>query len=294
VDFVLAASEGVVSIDNQPLGVDVTGLPANVALVAYDCTQGSGSIEYTDRLRLLEPVIDLTPYQPFVNKWMTAAAALTTMRLTLAQAKRVKLGLVDGIYNSKRQAPITSLGYTWDATDPSLIGMQTTIDSWDIVAAVSNNDNSIVDQVNGMGISTSIAGRYYTYTAAPSFSISNWDSNYVNANYYVYLPAPPSAYFVYNVGVPISTTSDAGSTASSQIITSITAGSVTGPTVYWPAMNTPTPIAMAMTDMRALISSIQARRTNLQAVRSNKQAYINAQITIAPIIAYDATAGWPY
>jgi hypothetical protein len=51
---------------------------------------------------------------------------------------------------------------------------------------------------------------------------------------------------------------------------------------------------MAMTDMRALISSIQARRTNLQAVRSNKQAYINAQITIPPIIAYDATTGWPY
>jgi hypothetical protein len=129
VDFVIATSEGVVSIDNQPLGVDTTTLPANVAVVAYDCSSGAGNIEYNDRLRILEPLLDPTPYQAVLNNWLVEAAAQTVMPVTLAQAQRVKIGIVNGIYNGKRQLPITAIGYTWDASDTAYADMQAAITS---------------------------------------------------------------------------------------------------------------------------------------------------------------------
>jgi hypothetical protein len=294
VDFVVARSEGIVSIDNQPLAVDTSPLPVNVAIVAYDLASGVGRIEYSDRLRLLEPFIDVVPYAPFVNSWLTQAALITGAPLTLSLAQQIKLALVDGIFNSKRQLPITALGHTWDASDQALMGMQAAITSWDVAASATSADSGLTQNFNGISIRT-----------APTSFINASPPAVADGGAISYVPRPTqnldgtwsfgqnvtSSYFAGSV-------SGGGFSSQAQFVAAynsqLTAAITTGPSVQWPPLNSTVTVSLAMTDMRSLISSINSRRTTLQNARLAKRNAINALATVAAVIAYDATTGWPF
>jgi hypothetical protein len=53
-------------------------------------------------------------------------------------------------------------------------------------------------------------------------------------------------------------------------------------------------VRMSMASMRSLIASIQQRRTTLQNTQLAKTNAINALTTMAAVIAYDVTTGWPF
>jgi hypothetical protein len=154
VHFLIAPEEGLLAIDNQPLNIDMSSMPKNISIIAYNCSNGVGQVEYNDRLKLFDWFGDVSPYIQFLNKWLTVAAALTATPLTLPQSKYVQIGLVDALYNSKRQAPIAALGYNWDASDPAVAAMQAALASWDVVAAASAADAALAQSVNGMTIDT--------------------------------------------------------------------------------------------------------------------------------------------
>jgi hypothetical protein len=297
-DLVIAIDDGVMSIDNQPLAIDTSAFPANVSLVAYDCKSGSGSIEYNDRLRLLVPLTDVTPYAAYVNNWMTAAALVSGMPLTLAQARTVKIGLVDGIFNSKRQLPIFAIGNNWDATDESLIGMQAAITAWDVANAITIGNSVVADSVNNMGIyvSTTTSTVTNTITTTNSTIIATMSCGWsqLGGAPYSILSITP----VLNVSaVPSSSqsVSNSGSNSSSSASHDrVNFGVTKGPDIAWPPLDSPTTIGVSMADMRSLISSIQSRRSQLQSTRLTKITAINALSTIPAAIAYDATAGWPF
>lgn len=293
-DLVIARSEGIVAIDNQPLAVDTSPLAANIALVAYDCTAGSGKIEYNDRLRVLEPFIDITPYAPFVDIWLTQAELVTLTPLTLTLAKNIKLSLVDGIFNSKRQLPITTLGHTWDASDQALMAMQAAIASWDIAASATAADSSLTVTFNNIGIDT-----HYTQFAATSAAVvagggaisyvphytTNKDGTYSTGDNVV------SSYFAGSVGGG-GFYSQANFNANYNA--QLNAVSTTGPTFALAPYNSTVSVVLAMTDLRSLISAINNRRTQLQNTRLAKRNAINALPTITTVIGYDVTTGWPY
>ncbi len=297
-DFVISRDEGIVAIDNQPLAIDTSPVPANVAMVAYDCTSGAGSIEYNDRLRLLEPFIDLTPYSSYVNAWLTAATAIAAMPITLAQAKNVKLGLVDGVFNSKRQLPIAALGYTWDATDQSMLGMQSAIMAWDVAAAITNADNQFSAAVNAASVQTPLN------TGVSASAITCTTSNIPYAN-----DASPGHPATYTYGYY-----DGGQwTGSPYFVDGVSGGgitqqpnvsmlkapinappAITGPPIDWPPLNSTVSVSLTMSQMRSLVNSIQQRRMQLQNTRLAKITVINGMTTVAGVIAYDATTGWPF
>jgi hypothetical protein len=291
-DFVISRSEGIVSIDNQPLVINTSSVPANVAIVVYDCSSGAGSIEYNDRLRILEPFIDLTPYASFINAWLTAAAAITGMPVTLAQAKTVKLGLVDGIFNSKRQLPISYAGRTWDATDQSMLGMQAAIAAWDIAQSITNGDNQFSNNVNAISLQTPRTADVSASAISPttdtidSICLAPVDGQH-DANWY-WGSAGPGVTGVYGGDV---TQQPNVSMSKSQINAPL---QIVGPPIDWPPLNSTVTVSLAMSDMRTLIATIQQRRTTLQNTRLAKINAINAMGTIAAVIAYDVTTGWPF
>jgi hypothetical protein len=289
VDLVIARSEGIVAIDNQPLAVDTSPLASNIALVAYDCTAGKGSIEYNDRLRLLEPFIDMTPYAPFVNAWLTQAALVTDTPLTLPLAKTIKLSLVDGIFNSKRQLPITALGRTWDASDQALMGMQAAIVSWDVAGAAFAADATLVNDFNNIGIATT---RIANASANAAFSADSAPFTYIDSF------SPPPNQTPHSGAIAFMTAVAGGGITGNAAFSAnygrpLSAITTQGPSISWPPLNSTVSVTLAMSDMRSLISSINSRRTTLQNTRLTKQNAINALSTIAAVIAYDVTTGWP-
>ena len=293
-DFVVARSEGIVSIDNQPLVIDTSLLASNVALVAYDCTAGSGKIEYNDRLRLLESFIDVTPYVSFVNAWLTQAALITTTPLTLSLAQSIKLSLVDGIFNSKRQLPITALGNTWDASDQSLMNMQAAIASWDVAASATSADTTLTQNFNGMGIDT-----HQTQFAAvsPPSPAGGGAISYV-PGYTTNLDQTVSFADNVNSDAYIGSVSGGGfyqqALFSANYNAQLAPPAVKGPDIQISPYNSPATVTLAMSDVRMLISTINSRRTTLQNTRLTKRNAINSKTTITDIIAYDVTAGWPF
>lgn len=294
-DFVIARAEEVMAIDNQPLAIDTSPLASNIAIVAYDCSGGTGNIEYSDSLRVLTPFIDVTPYAGFANTWLTAAAAIVELPLTVAQAKRVKIGLVDGIFNSKRQLPISYAGNIWEATDQAMVGMQATINAWDVAAALSAGDAVFANNINTMQLQVHLANlasqpagaggttafiRYLYYQNPRSASKGPWDLLFDNSPSWIF-PSGVSGGGINQQPSYYGTKTNVGYQTTF------------GPSVSWPPLNATTPVSMSMASMRTLIANIQSRRAALQSTRLAKTNAINSMTTIGAVITYDATAGWP-
>jgi hypothetical protein len=114
-------------IDNRAKKVSIDGVAFPVASPALDAAidyvtwadDGIGTIQYAGHL-LRANFLDVSPYQPFVNAWITAAAGA----LTLAQARAIKAEFIATIASYKRQRPVTATAggasRTWDGGDIAL------------------------------------------------------------------------------------------------------------------------------------------------------------------------------
>jgi hypothetical protein len=165
------------SVDNASVsGMNFSILTPDIWMVQW--TEGKGEIERQtadgkNLNGLREPFIDVTPYAPLFQQFLTLMQAKA---LLLPQAKKVQIDLINLIFDSKRQAPfhypVAAGDYYWDATDATLFSstvpaIQNTIakvneiiarlntqfpalDSADaaVIGQVNSADGSIVSQVN--------------------------------------------------------------------------------------------------------------------------------------------------
>jgi len=154
----------IMSIENASVkGMDFSTLDPDIWMVQW--IDGKGEIERqvdkdTNDNGLRETFIDVIPYAPFFQQFLTLCP-----RLTLPQAKKVDIDLIRQIYESKRQAPfhypVAAGDYWWDAADDNMLSssaasLQNTIATLNnviselnrIVAGFNANDGQIVTKAN--------------------------------------------------------------------------------------------------------------------------------------------------
>ena len=97
--FRLDRTRSLIYISSMHAKMTANTLPSNVDYVSF--ANGVGQIIYSDRQRTPESFTDPSPYQTYVNQWITAMATATPP-LTLAQAIAIKQAFISTIYNLKR------------------------------------------------------------------------------------------------------------------------------------------------------------------------------------------------
>jgi hypothetical protein len=168
---------GAMGIDNtNVMGMDYAALPAGVAIVEWKA--GIGEIEYDDRPRLRENFVDVTPYCPFIQQFMTRLTGIT-----LDQAKRLQKNLIDVLYDSKRQMnfhyAVAAGDYWWEATDNAMTTMSNAVIPG-LINAINKlggetgaGTDSLVNQINT---------QWATQTSQLNANYTN-QTNQLNANY---------------------------------------------------------------------------------------------------------------
>jgi hypothetical protein len=105
--------------------MDFSSLPTDIWMVQW--IDGKGEIEYQDAEGnnlngLRENFIDLTPWIPFFQQFMTFLPGIT-----LEQAQKIQIELIAELYENKRQLPfhfaVTAGDFSWEATDAALTAM---------------------------------------------------------------------------------------------------------------------------------------------------------------------------
>jgi len=130
--------------------MDCSALPSDVASVKWTGEEG-----YLRRYNsnLNEPLADPSPYQAFLNGWTTARLA-SPVPPTLAEAKAIKVELINDIYEVKRAAPfhyvVAAGDFMWEATDSAAAGMSiATIPSL-LSALTGTSDGTVVGKINAL------------------------------------------------------------------------------------------------------------------------------------------------
>lgn len=271
-------------------------LASNIAKINYN-SYDFGAIVYNDRPPVPQAFFDPSPYQPYINNWITASAAATPA-LTLSQAKAIKAGLIDSVFLVKSQAPIsvaTSLGtFSFDVTpnDPtSILNVLTTLPAVTaqiaaLNTAISNlassiNNNIVAGTNNELNVSAA-----YGNNVAAAFNGFNDANNaellllsQVNGN--PYNPNPDAAFPVgYSGGVGgCSYSSPAALPAPFTTVKMMPIGQSSYP-------------AFSINDLVLVLAAAATQFDNETAARATKQAALAGLGTIAAVVAYDATTGW--
>lgn len=309
--FSIYSPDSVVVVDNAIAVVSLAALPANVVVVAYQVDQGS--IEYNDRPNLRTPFTDPAPYQPFINLWITAAAAQTPV-LQLAQAKQVKVDLVEAIFHHKRRLPYAYGSWSYDAHDESVTNLDLQVqatatvstDVSGLVASINAAFASITSQVNGTvgGVNAMVSANNSSAGAVNAWSAA-YDANFSRLQ--LSLTSPPANATQYVIMSPVADSWRTG-LGSGGFQSMAGVGGISGATVSGAAtpgfshngnitlqpLNAATPQSIPATDVSAALQGIANRRNSLNTNRLTKQIAINGLTTIAAVTAYDATTGWSF
>jgi len=148
-------------LDNASVqGLDFSALDPDIWMVQW--TDGRGEIERQDidaneNLNgLRENFIDVMPYAPLFRQFLQL-----TPDLSLEQAKKIQIELVNTIFDSKRQMPfhyaVAAGDYWWDASDasmgaatiPSIQNINTSLNNTIAqVNAILNHLNSVISLIN--------------------------------------------------------------------------------------------------------------------------------------------------
>jgi hypothetical protein len=114
---------GLFAVDNASVGgMDFSALPDDLWMVQW--TEGRGEIEYFDPVAkanhhgLRECFRNVAPYCQFFQQFMTRLPGLT-----LPQARKIQIDLVEAIYEHRRELPIEVDGRAWPADDGSVGAM---------------------------------------------------------------------------------------------------------------------------------------------------------------------------
>ena len=133
-------------------GMDFSALDPLVWMVQWHPGENKGEIEYQtedgqNENGLREEFFDVTPFAPFFDQFLELLSGLT-----LPQAKKVKIDLVNVIFDSKRQLPyhypVTAGDYWWDASDETM-GASTNAALQNTIAKL----NEVIARVNGLAAS---------------------------------------------------------------------------------------------------------------------------------------------
>jgi hypothetical protein len=139
---------GLFAVDNAAVGgMDFSALPDDLWMVQW--TEGRGEIEYFDPVNkvnhsgLRESFDNITPYCQFFRQFMTRLPGLT-----LPQARKIQIELVEAIYDHRRELPIEVDGRVWPADDGSVGAMAARL-----VGTVSHFPWTPVDEARAIGLS---------------------------------------------------------------------------------------------------------------------------------------------
>jgi hypothetical protein len=278
-------------------------LATNVSYVNFD--KGVGRVIYNDRPPIPEIFTDPSPYQVYINAWLTAYST-GALPITLAQAQAIKANLTDDIFFVKSRAPVTvttSLGaYTFnvDPNDPisvtsalAALPALTAVDSAAAAAIaqlVSSINSVIVGGVNGTvvaGINSELnvaAGDVITYLTGGVNSFFASLFNQLLTQFPGQFPTPFPTISVNSFGGGVGTIgSVSASLASPTGLPSAVRMMPVGATSY---------PAFTVADLLAVLGAAQAQLAAETLVRVTKQAALAALSTVASVISYDATTGW--
>lgn len=312
------------AIDNAAVGdMDFTILPSNTLHVEWK--DGKGEAEYNDRPGLREDFQDVTFYAPLFQQFMTKLTGIT-----LGQAKKVQIDLINELFENKRQLPyhqvVTAGDFTWEAGDATVTAMSAAT----IPAAVGGS-GSLISQINSLIVDAANSGIVAVGNSLKSdvnvgvVAPANAALSQVNAGVVdpgaalashidnvvlgVHVPADPSANTINNrlqgeysdllegdiahAGVTFTSISSflSATGAVFQNLVYLSGGAGAG-IIPWTPIESATPVNLTATEMGVIMLGITGRRSSLLAIKKNKTNAINALTTVAAVIAYDVTAGW--
>jgi hypothetical protein len=286
------AKDGTVAVSDALFsGIDVSALPTNVKMVFWNTDVQSGELLYSDRVLAREKFTDLSPYLPILNDWIRAASnqlAVATPKadipLTITQAVTIKSSLVDGLFVSKRQAPIVLSGQTYDGSDAE-------------TAAMSN----AVNASSPAAINLALAALTASVNTAASQAVTNVNTETALFNTDLHTDVTDVANvnsLAFGVSAAISFPIDIGllattqpSIAAASVPATITAPTVDGPTISWPNTSG-APQSLSFSQISALLKSLTDRRVTLQSRLVAHKTAIATLTTPAAVASYDITAGW--
>jgi len=262
----IAPQDGQVVIDDASMtGIDCSAIDPTVYLVFWYGTNGEILHQHSDRLPVREPFYDLTPYIALFNAWMIAAESATPP-ISLAQAKLVKASMIDALFASKRQLPISYLGYTWDGTDNATSAIS------DQIAAMSSSDginNAVASLASSIN---TVHGTFHTDLDTDVTAFLNSNADLLNTV----------------ISGATSGTAQHGTTPS---FATVAASPATGPNVTWPPLVGP-PIMLTYAQFTGLLQALINRRSTLQLQRTTHKNNVAALTTVPAVAAYDITTGW--
>jgi hypothetical protein len=310
--FTIIRSESMVVIDNAPLVLDCSSVPANVEVVAYEDTDGT--VEYNDRPSVRVTFTDPSPYQPILNSWVTASAALTPA-LQLAQAKTIKAGLVEAIFHHKRRLPYSSGGWNWDTNNDALASLETLVracmtvsaSSGGLITSINDTLAALITQINSQIVGqVNISAEHVNgWSQVMEANWSSMDHTFESLNGTTGGASTGTAHthaytvFGYHLTWPYHSTGSGGFVT----LNNITGGTVSAPVsaalsyegnITTQPLNATSLQSIPATLGNTALQGIAARRESLNSNRINKKAAVNALTTIPAVVAYDATTGWSF
>jgi hypothetical protein len=181
-----------IAVGNQVYPATVT-IGSNIHFAFFDTSGMLGNIHYIDSPGCLTDFTDPSPYQSYLNTWLTAAAA-DSPPLQLSQAIAIKAGLLQGIYAAKRNG-LTST--------TSVAGWATNVSSANggNGAAPSNSCSNVAQYtLNGLHASfTTVHGQ------APSLTFDTLAANGTKSYWEIVTPvglSPPGEIGICTAGTP--------------------------------------------------------------------------------------------
>ncbi|PWT74313.1 MAG: hypothetical protein C5B60_06885 [Chloroflexi bacterium] len=314
VNFTASRSQGLMSVDNASLKFNAAPfLPPNIEMVAWDGDAGSGFVERNDRARMTEKISDLSDYLEMLDAWIANAAnapvwadasTASPTPLTEMQIRQIKSDIVDAVYTTKRLQPRWWGSYLYEATDEAIAHMTAAAD----VGSVESGD--IVSVFNG---------NVLTYNAVP---LSTMRNNWANIKEYEDPVQPGSDMLVTGGTLAPGQAGHQHPWNDKNVFTSLNPSSwnrpaavdqqnygrqfpVGGvdpnsililwqPLAQWPDIPLEAPVDIIASVLRNALRELLRHRVVLAERRLAMRRYIaNPANSIADVIAYDVSIGWP-
>jgi hypothetical protein len=178
-------------IDGDALELDTSELPPNVIRVKWNGSEGF--IDYSN-LILSQRITDASPYQVYLDRWTTAKLTATPSPI-LQEAQAIKIGLVNMLYDIKRQADYAyavaaDASAVWEANDGAMANMAVAVipgilnSIIQLAGETGGGTGSLVDQLNANYNTwhSQLNANYSTWYSQLNANYSTWDSQ-LNANY---------------------------------------------------------------------------------------------------------------
>jgi len=256
-------------------------LAANVANVSFNMLAGNGvgQILYNDRPPIQEAFTDPSPYQSYINQFISGLAGLT-----LAQAKQIKIDLINAIYPVKKSAAVSvtvSAGtYNWDASDEAL-AMYAMESSSAVITRLNTTNSSLTSMVSDLNVWAAHFNAQVTSDTNLNNALVSWWTAY----------AEPTVDNVLGIVSPaINTNYTAAATDASLTETFPSAG--TPGTLSEVPLNATAAVSLTPADLQLIVNAVQTQRIAKLVTCNTKIAAVNSLSTVAAVAALDVTTGW--